>query len=73
MAAKKLKCKNDKLPIKMFLHFLDFCHMLLCDFKLFLERLENLLFIINTLQLGLEKDEPECCVIVRITGTTSRD
>ena len=41
MAAKKFKCNGDIMPIKMFLCFLDTCPMLLCYFKLFLERLET--------------------------------
>lgn len=64
MAAKKLKCNGNRLPIKMFLCFLGICPMFLCHFKLFLGGLENLLFIINKLHLGLEEDEIECYVIV---------
>ena len=72
MVAKKFKCNGDRRPIKMFLCFLDTCPMLLGYFKLFLERLETLFFIINMSHLGLEKDETECCVLVRSTGTASR-
>lgn len=56
----------------MFLWFLDISSMLLCHFKLFFERLENVLFIINMLHLVLEKDKTGCCVIVRTAGATSR-
>ena len=41
MAAKKFKCNGDSMSLKMFLCFLDTCPMLLCYFKLFLERLET--------------------------------
>lgn len=56
----------------MFLRFLDICSTLLGHFKLFLKRLENVLFVINMLHLVLEKDETGCCVIVRTAGATSR-
>lgn len=52
-----IDCKNVSLLFR-------YMSLFLCHFKLFLGGLENLLFIINKLHLGLEEDEIECYVIV---------
>lgn len=49
-----IDCKNVSLLFR-------YMSLFLCHFKLFLGGLENLLFIINTLHLGLEEDETMLC------------